>query len=58
MNYKEFIAYAEKNYNKGGDAIVECWDENQFNEYVAECGADDQRTCGRFNGNLRGSPQG
>ena len=28
MNYNEFMAYAQKNYNKGGDAIVECWDEN------------------------------
>ena len=38
MNYKEFMAYAQKNYNKGGDAIVECWEEKQFDEYVAECG--------------------
>ena len=38
MNYQEFMAYAKKNYNNGGDAIVECWDEKQFNEYVAECG--------------------
>ena len=38
MNYNEFMDYAQKNYNKGGDAIIECWDEKQFNEYVAECG--------------------
>ena len=39
MTYQEFMDYAKKNYNKGGDAIVECWDEKQFNEYVAEYGA-------------------
>ena len=38
MDYNEFMAYAQKNYNKGGDAIVECWEEKQFDEYVAECG--------------------
>lgn len=38
MNYQEFMAYAKKNYNNGGDAIVEYWDEKQFDEYVAECG--------------------
>ena len=38
MNYNEFMAYAQKNYNNGGDAIVECWEEKQFDEYVAECG--------------------
>ena len=38
MNYTEFMAYAQANYNKGGDAIVECWEEKQFDEYVAECG--------------------
>ena len=38
MNYQEFMAYAKKNYNNGGDAIVECWEEKQFDEYVAECG--------------------
>ena len=39
MNYQEFMAYAKKNYNNGGDAIVEYWDEKLFDEYVAECGA-------------------
>ena len=38
MDYKEFMAYAQANYCKGGDAIVECWEEKQFDEYVAECG--------------------
>ena len=38
MNYTEFMAYAQANYNKGGDAIIECWEEKQCDEYVAECG--------------------
>ena len=34
ITYKEFIEMARKNYNKGGDGIIECWDENTFNDYV------------------------
>lgn len=38
LNYEEFIAYAQKHYNKGGDVYVECWDERDFGEYVAMFG--------------------
>lgn len=34
MNYEELMEYARQHYNKGGDAIFECWDESTFNEYV------------------------
>ena len=27
MSYKEFMDYAMQNYCRGGDCIVECWDE-------------------------------
>jgi hypothetical protein len=27
-----------KHYTTGGDGYYECWDERQFNEYVAEFG--------------------
>lgn len=38
MTWKEFYKLALRNYKNGGDGIVECWDENTFNEYVAEFG--------------------
>ena len=38
MNYTEFMAYAQANYNKGGDAIVECWERSDFDAYVNEFG--------------------
>ena len=38
LTWKEFYKLALKNYENGGDGIVECWDENTFNEYVAEFG--------------------
>lgn len=34
LNYNELIEYARQHYNKGGDAIFECWDEQTFLEYV------------------------
>ena len=38
MTYKEFIELAYKYYNKGGDVVVECWDEMSFRFYVEEFG--------------------
>ncbi len=38
LNWKEFYKLALRNYENGGDGIVECWDENTFNEYVKEFG--------------------
>ena len=35
MNYDEFMEYALKHYNRGGDMCVECWDEESFDEDVA-----------------------
>ena len=33
LSYEEFQDLAMKNYNKGGDCVVECWDEKAFNEH-------------------------
>ena len=38
LTWKEFYKLALRNYENGGDGIVECWDENTFNEYVTEFG--------------------
>lgn len=38
MTWKEFYKLALKNYNNGGDGIVECWSESDFDEYVQEFG--------------------
>ena len=34
LGYEEFIEYAKKHYNRGGDSYVECWDEATFDEDV------------------------
>lgn len=38
LTWSEFRALALKNYNNGGDAVVECWTEADFDEYVQEFG--------------------
>jgi hypothetical protein len=38
MSYKEFMEYAMQNYCRGGDCIVECWDELSFRYYCEEFG--------------------
>ena len=38
MTWSEFRALAIKNYNNGGDAVIECWTESDFDEYVQEFG--------------------
>ena len=39
LTYEEFIDLAKENYNKGGDVAVECWEKDQFEEYVRMFGA-------------------
>lgn len=39
LTYNEFMKLSLEYYEKGGDGYYECWDEKQFNEYVAEFGA-------------------
>jgi hypothetical protein len=34
LTYKELIALAKKYYNRGGDGVVECWDEAMFKIYT------------------------
>lgn len=34
LTYEEFIEYARKHYDRGGDAYFECWDRRTFDEYV------------------------
>ena len=38
MTYKQFLEYAMQNYYRGGDCVVECWDELSFQVYCAEFG--------------------
>lgn len=38
LSYEEFQEIGRSNYNKGGDVIVECWSEQDFNNYVKEFG--------------------
>lgn len=44
LTWKEFYKLALRNYENGGDGVVECWDENTFNEYVAEFGPITEKT--------------
>lgn len=34
LTYKQFMELAQKNYYKGGDGYVECWDEKSFTTYI------------------------
>lgn len=34
LTYGEAEKFAKKNYERGGDVFVECWDEPAFDEYV------------------------
>ena len=34
LTFEELQAYAQQHYNRGGDAIVECWDRRTYNEYL------------------------
>ena len=32
LTYQELMDYAKAHYNKGGDTVVECWDEPFFRQ--------------------------
>ena len=38
LTYDEFIEYAKKHYERGGDGYVECWDKREFDEYTELAG--------------------
>lgn len=38
LSYEEFIGLANKHYENGGNAIVECWDRSTFTEYISQFG--------------------
>ncbi len=38
LTYEELIEYAMKHYRNGGDAVVECWGRQEFDDYVKEAG--------------------
>ena len=38
LTYDELLKLALENYNIGGDGVYECWDEEDFNNYVEEFG--------------------
>lgn len=38
MTWEQFYNFALENYVNGGDAVVECWTEADFDDYVADCG--------------------
>jgi hypothetical protein len=38
LTWPELLKLARKHYNDGGDGIVECWTESDFDEYVSEFG--------------------
>jgi hypothetical protein len=44
LTWEEFYKLALRNYENGGDSVVECWDENTFNGYVRECGPITEKT--------------
>jgi len=38
LNYKEFMELSLQYYNKGGDGYYECWDQQEFDNYVKQFG--------------------
>ncbi len=49
LSYEEFIALARKHYTRGGDVAVECWEKDQFEEYVRMFGpVTEARALGMF----------
>ena len=43
ISYEEFQALGHKYYTNGGDVIVECWDEEAYNDYCKEFGQMTER---------------
>lgn len=44
LTFEELQTLALKNYNNGGDAIVECWDKQTYDFYVKEFGCITEKT--------------
>jgi hypothetical protein len=38
INYKDFIRIGQAMYHEGGDVLVECWSEKDFERYTKEFG--------------------
>jgi len=38
LSYKECMEDSLKHYNKGGDRYYECWDQQEFDDYVKQFG--------------------
>ena len=38
LTYEKLIAFAKEHYCEGGDAVYECWEKYQFDDYVKEFG--------------------
>ena len=38
LSYEELIEFAKENYTNGGDGVYECWDRNDYLDYVEEFG--------------------
>ena len=38
ISFMELLEMARDKYNEGGGGIVECWDENTYNDYVKRFG--------------------
>jgi ASC-1-like (ASCH) protein len=36
LTYQEFMDYAKKHYNRGGDSYYECWDEKTFKMFYPD----------------------
>ena len=43
ITWPELLKLAREHYNAGGDGIVECWTESDFDEYVQEYGPMTER---------------
>lgn len=48
VTFEELQKLALKHYNEGGDGIVECWDQNTFDEYVRMFGPISKRAAMRL----------
>ena len=38
MDYQELMDLARAHYNKGGDVVYECWDEQNLRDFEEEFG--------------------
>lgn len=40
---KDVKDYAMKNYNNGGDVIIECWSDKEIEQFLEECKAENKK---------------